>query len=60
MCDRDYWRVRRLKEKTPEELIQLKREADTVKTCIDLALHASDDTQSGVAPSQPRTRYPGS
>ena len=54
LCDRDYWRLRRLREKTPEQLAQLEREADLVKTAIEAARHGIDDRSVGVAPSQPQ------
>ena len=52
LCDRDYWRIRRLREKTPEQLRQLERETEVTRACIAAALHASDDTGGVVAPSQ--------
>jgi len=54
LCDRDYWRIRRLREKTPEQLRQLERETDVTRACITIALHAPDDTGGAVAHAQRR------
>lgn len=60
LCDRDYWRVRRLKEKTQADLERLQRETEIARACIEAALHAFDDTDDAVAPMQQRNRYSGS
>ncbi len=52
LCNRDYWRVRRLRERTPEQLAQLEREANLIKTAIEAARHGIDDRSVEVAPSQ--------
>ena len=53
-CERHYWQIRRLREKTREQLVALEQEAELTKACIAAALHASDDTGGVVAPSQRR------
>ena len=56
MCDPDYWRVRRLRQKEAWELDALDRDADLVKARIAAARHSPDDTDGTVAPTQRRSR----
>ena len=56
LCDRHYWQVRRLREKSTGELEQLEREAALTRACIEAA-RAEGSSKCGVAPKQPRREY---
>lgn len=49
LCDRHYWQVRRLAERTPEDLDHLERKAELTKACIEVARHKQDDSEGEVA-----------
>ena len=52
LCDRHYWRVRRLQSKTLDEIRVLLEEVEITKACVDAALHAPSVDEPAVAPAQ--------